>query len=301
VGLSIQAQEYSPQDYQNFRQRLEENLQALTQVLSNPSFGVGPTSIGAELEVFLVNDTGHPLPISQNVLGDLQDERITLELDRFNLEYNLSPVAAAGTPFTSIEQELDVSIARIDRAAAGYGASTIAIGILPTLTLAQLQENAMTEIALAMSMGFFSIMVLTALSMGVAAPDGRADSRNIATAAIADSGAAAGRGTVDRLTDDDVLVVFDGERVLGRDLRPLDPSKIDVSRRIVLAVGPDLTMEQTLQARRGIAGDRLVITTLDADWRRALKERRLPASSASPSILRMALSISAATSASPEA
>ena len=32
------------------------------------------------------------------------------------------------------------------------------------------QENAMTEIALAMAMGFFSVMVLTAISMGVPAP-----------------------------------------------------------------------------------------------------------------------------------
>jgi hypothetical protein len=32
------------------------------------------------------------------------------------------------------------------------------------------QENAMTEIALAMAMGFFSVMVLTAMSMGVSVP-----------------------------------------------------------------------------------------------------------------------------------
>jgi len=135
------------------------------------------------------------------------------------------------------------------------------------------QENAMTEIALAMAMGFFSIMVLTALSMGVAAPDPGASSRRIATAAIADSGAAAGPGAIDRVTDDDVLIVFDGERFLGRDLKPLDPARIDSSRRVVLAVGPSLTMDQALQARRRIAGERLVITTLDADWRRALRER----------------------------
>ncbi len=136
------------------------------------------------------------------------------------------------------------------------------------------QENAMTEIALAMAMGFFSIMVLTALSMGVAAPDTAVTSGRIATAAIADSGGAAGPGTVDRVTDDDVLVVFDGERFLGRNLQPLDPAAIDRTKRVVLAVGPDLTMDQTLAARRRIAAERLVITTLDADWRRALREKK---------------------------
>lgn len=135
------------------------------------------------------------------------------------------------------------------------------------------QENAMTEIALAMAMGFFSVMVLTAMSMGVAAPASKAAAPQIATAAIAANAAASAPGKVDRLTEDDVLVVYDGKAFFGRDLRPLDLAGIDRSRRVVLAVTPDLTMAQALDARRGIAAERLVITTLDAKWRRALREQ----------------------------
>jgi len=144
------------------------------------------------------------------------------------------------------------------------------------------QENAMTEIALAMAMGFFSVMVLTAMSMGVGAPVAKSPSQPqsqsaaqaIISAAIADSGPPPAGGTIDKLTRKDVLVIFDGSRFFGRDLRPLDVAAIDGARRVVLAVTPDLSMAQAIGARRKIAASRLVITTLDENWRRALREKK---------------------------
>ncbi len=144
------------------------------------------------------------------------------------------------------------------------------------------QENAMTEIALAMAMGFFSVMVLTAMSMGVSAPAGKSASQSLAqspaqamiSAAIADSGPAPAAAMVDKLTKKDVLVIFDGSRFFGRDLKPFDLAAIDGTKRVVLAVTPDLSMAQAIGARRKIAASRLVITTLDGNWRRALREKK---------------------------
>lgn len=135
------------------------------------------------------------------------------------------------------------------------------------------QENAMTEIALAMAMGFFSVMVLTAMSMGVSVQSAKSPSPTIATALVADSNSAASSGATDKVTDQDILVVFDGTRFLGRDLKPVNPSQVDSGRRVVLAVTPDLSMADAIRARKQFAAKRLVITTLDGDWRRALKER----------------------------
>ena len=140
------------------------------------------------------------------------------------------------------------------------------------------QENAMTEIALAMAMGFFSVMVLTAMSMGVAVPMGKSQTqltaRAMISAVVADSGPAPAAGAVDKLTSKDVLVVFDGGQFFGRDLKPLDPGTIDTTKRVVLAVTPNLSMAQAIDARRKIAASRLVITTLDGPWRRALEEKK---------------------------
>ena len=138
------------------------------------------------------------------------------------------------------------------------------------------QENAMTEIALAMAMGFFSVMVLTAMSMGISTPatKSQSQSRAMISAAVADSGPAPASDTVDKLTKKDVLVIFDGSRFFGRDLKPFDLAAIDGTRRVVLAVTPEISMAQAIEARRKIAATRLVLTTLDGNWRRALREKK---------------------------
>jgi len=118
--------------------------------------------------------------------------------------------------------------------------------------------------------------------MGVSATAGKSASQSLAqspaqamiSAAIADSGPAPATGTVDRLTNKDVLVVFDGSRFFGRDLGPFDLAAIDGTQRVVLAVTPNLSMAQAIDARRKIPASRLVITTLDANWRRALREKK---------------------------
>lgn len=135
-------------------------------------------------------------------------------------------------------------------------------------------ENAMTEIALAMAMGFFSVMVLTAMSMGVSVPAAKSSTQPMISAAISDSGPAPARGVIDKVTQKDLLIVFDGTRFFGRDLKPFDIKTVDGSKRVVLAVTPDLSMAQAIDARRQIAATNLVITTLDGKWRQALKERK---------------------------
>ncbi|MBT8078208.1 MAG: glutamate--cysteine ligase, partial [Gammaproteobacteria bacterium] len=65
----------------------------------------------------------------------------------FNLEYNLSPVAAAGQPFSAMQAELTGAISELNRIAARSGGRIIPIGILPTLRLEHLQSDAMTDLA----------------------------------------------------------------------------------------------------------------------------------------------------------
>ena len=62
-------------------------------------------------------------------------------------------------------------------------------------------------------------------------------------------------GAVDKLTQKDVLVVYDGSRFFGRDLKPFDLRAIDGTKRVVLAVTPDLSMAQAIDARRKIAAE----------------------------------------------
>lgn len=128
------------------------------------------------------------------------------------------------------------------------------------------QDGAMTEVALALAMGFFSIMVLTLVSMGGgrgAAPTYEA----IRLVQTAPDGPAAVQPT-----RDDVIVLFDGARFLDTDLQPLDPATLagDGARRIVLAVDPAARLADVAAARARIASANVVIANLDAGWRAAI-------------------------------
>lgn len=117
----------------------------LEALLGQPGFGVGPASLGAELEVALVDAQARPLPRNEEVLRETSDERMTVELDRFNLECNLLPTALAGCPFAHLQREIESARAELGRAAARYGGRIATVGILPTLVEADLQSTAMTD------------------------------------------------------------------------------------------------------------------------------------------------------------
>ena len=96
MGTDIDHEEFDEHDYARFAQRLEECLTVLGQLLNQPGFGVGPTTIGAELELFLIDSAGRPLPRNQAIRAAVADPRVTLELNRCNLDLNASPALLAG-------------------------------------------------------------------------------------------------------------------------------------------------------------------------------------------------------------
>ncbi len=130
----------------------------------------------------------------------------------------------------------------------------------------------MTEIALAMAMGFFSIMVLTALSMGVA-PDARVapePSKTIAAARVVKSDNGPARPGAIAAHSDDVIVIFARGRFHDAKLQPLDPARVAADRRVILVVDPRLPMKEVLAARARIGAANLVVSTMDDKWRKAV-------------------------------
>jgi gamma-glutamyl:cysteine ligase YbdK (ATP-grasp superfamily) len=147
MGLSIDRSSFTEEEYRHAGVRLRENLDALETLLDRPGFGQGEASLGAELELSIVDDNAQALPLNREVLAQSLDPHLQLELDRFNLEYNLSPVQAAGKPFSAMQNELESALAALGEIAAQHGGRIIPIGILPTLTMEQLQSGWMTDLA----------------------------------------------------------------------------------------------------------------------------------------------------------
>jgi len=146
MGTDIGKEEFDERDYSRFAERLEECRAVLAQLLNRPGFGTGPATIGAELELFLIDGAGRPPPHNQAIRAAVADPRVTVELDRFNLEINASPAALAGRPFTALGGELNLLVDRVADAAEDHAGRPALIGILPTLSEADFGPGAMTDL-----------------------------------------------------------------------------------------------------------------------------------------------------------
>jgi gamma-glutamyl:cysteine ligase YbdK (ATP-grasp superfamily) len=146
MGTDIDHEEFSERDYSRFAERLGECLSALGQLLERPGFGAGPATVGAELELFLVDGAARPLPHNQAIRAAVADPRVGVELDRFNLELNASPALLAGRPFAALGGELNVLLDRVADAAKDHAGHLALIGILPTLSLADLGAGVITDV-----------------------------------------------------------------------------------------------------------------------------------------------------------
>ncbi|MBM4361710.1 MAG: hypothetical protein FJ104_03440 [Deltaproteobacteria bacterium] len=144
MGMEIDRIEFTAEEHRAYEDKLRRDLAALRSVLARPGFGVGPSSLGAELELHLVDAAGRPVPDNQRVLARAADPRLTLEVDRFNLEVNSRPTPLAGRPFSALREDLGAALASVRAAAAPSGAEPALIGILPTLDDADLGPGALT-------------------------------------------------------------------------------------------------------------------------------------------------------------
>ncbi len=136
------------------------------------------------------------------------------------------------------------------------------------------QSNAMTEIALALAMAFFSIMVLAMLSMGSALRVESAAGTGLAEGIQLSLSAASGNeaASTQAVAVDEVIVHWRGRFYDGA-LRPLEPATLDGSGRRVLAIAPDLSISEAMAVREMIATAELQVTTLDTRWMQILEER----------------------------
>ena len=146
MGLSIAHDQFDEEEFTRFGQRLTQSLSALEHLVEQPGFGEGPLSLGAELELSIINSQGQAYPINRTLLNCSQDDHLQLELDRFNLEYNLSPVALAGHPFSHVRAQLANAIQSLEHCAQELGGRIVPIGILPTLCAEELDSPVMSDL-----------------------------------------------------------------------------------------------------------------------------------------------------------
>jgi CBS domain-containing protein len=127
-----------------FITHLLHDVQALEVMIETGMIESGVRRIGAEQELFLVDQAWRPAPVGLDLLDAIEDPHFTTELGRFNLEINLDPLAFTGDCLSQLERDLATLLDRLRTAAHRQGVEVILTGILPTLRKSDLTLANMT-------------------------------------------------------------------------------------------------------------------------------------------------------------
>ena len=138
--------------------------------------------------------------------------------------------------------------------------------------------NAMTEVALALAMAFFSIMVLAIVSMGAVHHQDQLTLLQEVDKSILvklSQNKIRKSASENLPMKDDTLVIYHEGMFYNNDLAPIEPLSIKPSGRIILAISPDTEMAETLSARMRFDSQNLVISMLNQEWLTALNRKNV--------------------------
>jgi len=127
-----------------FLRRLLNDLRALERMIEEGKFEEGVRKIGAEQELVLVDRAWDPAPVAVEVLARINDDRVTTELAKYNLEVNLDPLPLSGSCLSQLENNLKDGVKLVREAAIRSGAQPLLTGILPTLSTGDLCSDNIT-------------------------------------------------------------------------------------------------------------------------------------------------------------
>ncbi|RFP68526.1 CBS domain-containing protein [Wenzhouxiangella sp. 15190] len=130
-----------------FMKALLDEVRALEDMLEGGMIESGIRRIGAEQEMFLVDQSSRPALTSMQILEKIEDPRFTHELGLFNLEANLSPLELGGDCLRQLEREADEVLGIAREKADKVGSRIALVGILPTLTREHISLESMVPTA----------------------------------------------------------------------------------------------------------------------------------------------------------
>ncbi|MEZ4399882.1 MAG: CBS domain-containing protein [Kofleriaceae bacterium] len=137
-----------PERQREFMGAVIADLNALERMLAQGMFETGVRRIGAEQELFLIDDNYAP---HNGVLALLErlrpDPHYTTELGQFQLEANCDPQVFGGDGFSRMHAQLDQLVAQARTAARSLGTDVVLMGILPTMRKSDLGLDSMVPSA----------------------------------------------------------------------------------------------------------------------------------------------------------
>ncbi len=145
MGEHPRSARFQPSELRQFMKQLLSDVQALERMIASDTIETGIRRIGAEQELFLVDRAWRPAPIVHQVLERLDDPAIVTELAKFNIEFNSPPLVFGGHCLRTMERQITEYVSKIRTVARELGGEVVMTGILPTLDVADLGMENMTD------------------------------------------------------------------------------------------------------------------------------------------------------------
>jgi gamma-glutamyl:cysteine ligase YbdK (ATP-grasp superfamily) len=133
MGEEIAKSRFCPEDFAEFKRRLEIETRLLKKLLEEKAFTFSEPKVGFELEAWLIDERMNPAPVNEPLLKNLNNPCVVHELAKFNVELNTSPFAIHNAVFSNLCQELNRLWELCQAAARPLNSQIAMIGILPTL------------------------------------------------------------------------------------------------------------------------------------------------------------------------
>lgn len=138
MGEKVVAGGFDLSDRHRYRRKLHECLEGLERLLAEKRFDRPKNMMGLEIELNLAGADGLPRMVNAQVLERIASPDFQTELGMFNLEVNVLPHRLGGRVFDQLAEELSAGLHYAHRQAAEIDAGVVMIGILPTISRADL-------------------------------------------------------------------------------------------------------------------------------------------------------------------
>jgi len=144
VGRDIQAIKISGEDRRRYREKVRRSLDVFARMLRERLFEEDPSTVGQEIELNLVDEHGMPSMRNAAALDAIASPAWATEVGQFNLEINVPPRTLDGDALATLEHELRADLNAADVRARTVGSRLVMVGILPTLSEHDVDEESMS-------------------------------------------------------------------------------------------------------------------------------------------------------------
>ncbi len=146
MGQEIEVVRFTPADFAEFRECLQDETALLAEWFRAHNFSARDRMGGFELEAWLIDEAARPAPVNEVFLRRLGNPMVVPELARFNVELNDHPQHLWGSAFSRFEASLGATWRQCVRVAAQMHTSLLMIGILPTVQESELCPENMSDL-----------------------------------------------------------------------------------------------------------------------------------------------------------